>query len=276
MTAAIFVLQIVGALASRSLSLLSNAAHLFTDVGALGLALYAAKIGQNRPTEQLSYGYSRGGIVAAFVNGLILAAIAVTLVVTSVFRLFHPVSVNAPIMLIVTGLTLILNLLVTWLLHPHNHNDLNRQGVFWHAIGDTVSSIGILIAATLILVTRWDGWDPLAALLVGFFILWSSYRIARPTIRILMEAAPENTRLDEIRQTFLDQDLVVDVHHLHVWSITPDYHVLSAHVRLKTLSIREGQQIINDLGHMLEQRHNINHTTIQIEADDHDPLNDQL
>lgn len=270
LTGAIFILQLVGALLSGSLSLLSNAAHLFTDAGSLGLALYAAKVGQNRATDQLSYGYSRGGIVAAFVNGLILAGIGLALMISSVYRLFRPAPVDAPLMLLVTLVTLALNLVSTWILHPPpSSRDINRWGVYWHALGDSVSSLSIVLAALLIEWSGWTGWDPLAALAVGIFILWASWKTGRPSLRILMEAAPEGARVDEIRQTFLNHPAVEDVHHVHVWSISPELHALSAHVRLATPTIREGQRIIEQLSNDLALHHDIHHVTIQLEADQH-------
>ncbi len=269
-TGIIFLLQLVGALMSGSLSLLSNAGHLFTDVGSMGLALYAAKIGQNRPTEQLSYGYSRSGIVAAFVNGMILAAIAIALILSGIYRLFHPSPVHVPIMLVVTAVTLVLNLAVTWMLHPpHESHDVNRWGVYWHALGDALSSVGILAAALLIHLTAWLGWDALAAIAVGVLIVVASYRVGRPSLRILMEAAPEGAQFEDIRSTFLAHPQVHDVHHLHVWSISPDYHVLSAHVRVATGSIREGQHIVEQLSLSLKEEHHIQHVTIQVESDRH-------
>lgn len=270
-TGVVFLVQLIGALLSNSLSLLSNAGHLFTDAGSMGLALYAAKIGQSPPTERLSYGYSRSGIVAAFVNGLILASVGLALVVSSLYRLMYPSPVKATLMLEVTVITLLLNLLTTWILHPHPQSrDLNRRGVYWHALGDSLSSIGILVAALLIDWTGWTGFDAVAALAVGLFILWASWKTGRQSLHILMEATPEGAKLDEIRQTFLNHPAVEEVHHLHVWSISPDLHALSAHVRLATLSIREGQRVIEDLTMALADGHDIQHVTIQLEADRHD------
>ncbi|NMP21055.1 cation diffusion facilitator family transporter [Sulfobacillus harzensis] len=277
LTGAIFVLQLVGALMSQSLSLLSNAGHLFTDLGSIGLALYAAKVGQHRPTQELSYGYSRSGIVAAFVNGLILAAIAIALMISSIYRFIRPAPVNASVMLVVTIITLGLNLATSWVLHPpQKSRDINRWGVYWHALGDAFSSLGILLAALLIDETGWNGWDPVAALAVGLFILWASWKTARPSLRILMEATPEGTRLDEIRQTFLSHPDVNDVHHLHVWSISPELHALSAHIRLGTTSIRDGQRVIEQLNHDLAAHHDIHHVTLQIEAEQHDDPDDGI
>ncbi len=267
----VFLIQLVGALYSGSLSLLSNAGHLFTDVGSLGLALYAAKVGQNPPTEQLSYGYGRSGILAAFVNGLVLAGVAAALIVAGVFRLAHPQPVHSTIMIAVTVVTLVLNLTVTRTLHADHDPDVNRRAAYWHALGDSLSSVGILAAALLIHWTHWPEWDSLAAIAVGLFILWSSWAAGRPSLLILMEAAPAGARPEDVRALMLQHPAVHDVHHVHVWSLAPGYHALSAHVRLETDTIREGQRVIEELSQSLKESHHIDHVTIQIEAEAHSP-----
>lgn len=268
-TAIIFVVQLVGALFSGSLALLSNAGHLFTDVGSLSMALYAAKIEGRGPTEQLSYGFGRSGIVAAFVNGLVLAGIGAALVITGFFRLFRPSPVQTGTMILATIIALVLNIGQSRLLAGHPHEDFNRQSVYWHAVGDSMSSVGILAAAIAIRWTGWTGWDALAATVVGLFILWSSYKTGRPSLLALMEATPATQQISAIRATFLVHPQVADVHHLHVWALAPRYHALSAHVRVHAQTIREGQRIIDELQSQLAQQHHIQHVTIQLEADNH-------
>lgn len=269
LTGVIFALQLVGALASGSLSLLSNAGHLFTDVGSLGVALYAAKIQDNQPTTQLSYGFGRSGTVAAFVNGLVLAAIGIALIVTSTFRFFHPIKVHVGIMIWVTLITLLLNLVEVTLVRKPDVEDFNQKSVYWHVLGDSLSSLGILVAALMIRLTGWPGWDPAAALVVGVIILWSSYRIARPSVLTLMEAVPEAHKLADVESTMRQHSSVMDVHHIHLWSLAPGYHALSAHVRIQAESIQEGQAVIRELTKTLSQSHGIQHVTIQMEADPH-------
>lgn len=269
-TAVIFLVQLVGALFSGSLSLLSNAGHLFTDIGSIGVALYAAKIQNHDPTEQLTYGFGRSGTVAAFVNGLVLAAIGLALIITSVFRLVHPSRVNVSIMIVVTMAALALNIVQVVIVRTHDAEDLNRQSVYWHALGDSLSSLGILLAAVLIQLTGWFGWDPTAALVVGLIILWSSYKVGRPSLLTLMEAVPEAHNMQQIEATMRLNPTVEDVHHIHVWSLAPGYHALSAHVRVHSESIREGQAVITTITETLRETHGIHHVTIQLEADSHE------
>lgn len=221
-TALIFVIQLIGALFSGSVSLLSNAGHLFTDVGSTAVALYAAKVEGNEPTDRLSYGYGRSGIVAAFVNSMLLAAIGVALLIASVFRLLHPERVNVGTMIWVTLAALVLQIIQTRVLHTHDHQDVNRPSVYWHAVGDSLSSLGILLAALIIRWTRWPGWDAIAALVVGLVILWSSYRVSWPSLLALMEAAPDALPIENIETTLKSHSEVADVHHIHVWSLAPD------------------------------------------------------
>jgi cobalt-zinc-cadmium efflux system protein len=268
-TAVIFTVQLLGALFSGSLALLSNAGHLFTDVGSLTVALYAAKIERRSPTEQLSYGFGRSGIVAAFVNGLVLGGIGAALVITGVFRLFRPTPVQTGPMIVATAIALILNILQSRLVFSHHGEDFNRQSVYWHTIGDSLSSLGILIAALAIRWTGWTGWDALAAITVGAFILWSSYKIGRPSVLALMEATPATQQTSAVRATLLAHPQVADVHHLHMWLLAPGYHALSVHVRVYVQTIREGQHVIAELQSLLSQNHHIQHVTIQLETDNH-------
>lgn len=270
LTAGVFLTQFVGGLYTNSLSVLSNAGHLLTDIGSMGLALYAAKIEHNEPTSLHSYGYLRSGIVAAFVNALVLAAIAIALVISGLMRLLHPVSVHATGMLWVAAIALIFNLATGIFLHEHDAHDLNRQGAFWHVVGDALSSVGIIVAALLIRTTHWLGWDPMASIFIGLVVGRAAYQVARPSLNILMEATPTGVHPDSVEASLRSHQAVEEVHHVHVWSLTPEYHALSAHVRLTNMSIREGQMVIHAMERTLKEEFNIQHVTIQIETEQHD------
>ncbi|MDA8193051.1 MAG: cation diffusion facilitator family transporter [Thermaerobacter sp.] len=269
LTMIVFAVQFIGGVATNSLSLLANAGHFLGDIGSATLALVAARLEKQRPTQAHSYGYGRSGTVAAFINALMLGAIGVSMIVTGLLRLFHPVAVTTGPILIIGLIGLAFNLLSTLILHQGDHSDLNLRAMFAHAASDAAASLAIVVAAWLIERTGWTGWDPLTAALIGLAIGHMAWRVARPSLRVLMEATPEGLDPETIRQTILTDPAVDEVHHLHVWSLGPRYHALSAHVRLRDMSIREGQSVIDTVETILAEQYHIHHVTIQIETDQH-------
>lgn len=240
----------------------------------MGLALFAARVEPRQPTPEHSYGYVRSGIVAAFVNALVLSAIALSLIATGLMRLFHPVTVDATPVIWLAAISLAFNFAGGLVLHDHDGHDLNVRAMFWHVVGDALGSLAILVAAILLKVTHWAGWDPVAAILIGLVIAQAAYQVVRPSVRILMEGTPEGIDPETVRRMMMADPAVDEVHHLHVWSLGPHYHALSAHVRLRNMSIREGQGVIDNLEDMLGREYEIRHVTIQLEADQH--LDDEV
>lgn len=268
-TSFIFVLQFIGGIVTNSLSLVANAGHFLGDMGSIGLALLAARMQNYRPNRRHSYGYLRSGTVAAFVNAFILATVALSMIITGLLRLFHPVPIVSGPVLALALIALAFNLLSSWVLHTHDAHDLNLRAMFWHAISDALGSLAIVVAALLIRRTGWEGWDPLAAVLIGLAIARMAWTVAKPALTVLMEATPDNIDPEAIRGSLRALPEVDEIHHLHIWSIAPRYHALSAHVRLRDMSVREGQSVIDSMETLLAHQYHIHHVTIQIEAEQH-------
>ncbi len=269
LTAAVFLIEFLGGLASHSLSVLSNALHLLSDSGAMGLAYYAAKVQDNPPTTRLSYGYRRSGILAALVNGLVLLILACLLIGAGIYRLIRPETVGAASMIWLGLTALAFNAAITGLLMRHEEHDLNVRSMFWHSLSDAAGSFSVVLSGLLIIWTRWPGFDPLAGILIGLILFRASLGITRRSVSILMEATPPGIDPALIDAALRDIPGVEDVHHIHIWSLESGYNVLSAHVRTGNMSLREGQELLSAVAARLTSDFAIHHVTIQLETDTH-------
>ncbi|MGQ9491235.1 MAG: cation diffusion facilitator family transporter [Anaerolineae bacterium] len=266
LTGLIFLAEMVGGLFTGSLALLSDAAHVFLDVMALGLSYGALRLAARPADVHHTYGFHRFQVLAALVNGATLLVVAFGIFRKAVERLREPVSVLAGPMLAVAVVGLAVNLAVAFVLRDHDHQDLNVRSAFLHVVGDALSSLGVILAGLVILLTGWTLADPLASMFIGFIILSGAGRILRETVHILAEGVPRGVSVPAVAAAMRDVPAVSDVHDLHVWTVSPGYVALSAHVVLDDRSLGEAQQVQDSLRETLARRFGIRHTTIQMEC----------
>ena len=270
LTVAVFVAEFLGGLASQSLSVLSNALHLLSDAGAMGLAYYAARVETNPPTIQLSYGYARSSILASFINSLILALMALGLIAAGFYRIVYPERVMAASLIWLGLMALVFNILVTGLLAPGKAQDLNIRAMFWHAAGDLLGSLSVILSGLLILWTHWIGFDALAAIAIGLSLVVPTLRIIGHSVNILMEGTPPEIDPARIERALLSLPGVQGVHHLHVWALGSHYNLLSAHILIDDVSLHEGQKTLAVIARHLESHFPVHHVTIQLETLQHE------
>jgi cobalt-zinc-cadmium efflux system protein len=259
------IVEIVGGLMSNSLALLSDSAHMISDVIALGLSMAAIYMATRKPNQKYTFGFLRFEIIASFLNGLALAVIAVGIIVESIKRMIHPQEVDLQLMLLIASIGLVVNLVLTVVLSrsTREEENLNVKSALWHFIGDLLSSAGVITSAVLIHVTGYSLFDPLISMIIGGIIFAGGAKIIRESHLILMESVPEKFDLDAIRRDINGVEGVEDVHELHLWSISTDHYSLTAHV-----FVREDIQpfcVILAINHILKTKYGIAHTTIQIE-----------
>jgi len=217
-TLVVFAGEMVGGFLSNSLSLLSDAGHVFTDVFALALSLIAALI-MKRPSDyRATYGYQRIGLLAAFINGSSLIVISIFIFIESYKRFFTPPEVDAGLMLVVAVAGLAGNLVMAWILGT-GHSDLNIKTAWLHVIGDTLSSGGVIVAAIVIRFTGWWLADPLVSTMVGIIIIVSGVRVIKETLWIFLELSPLAFRAEDISKMICGMDNIMGVHDVHVWCI---------------------------------------------------------
>ncbi|MBN2908936.1 cation transporter [Polycladomyces sp. WAk] len=259
------VVEIVGGLLSHSLALLSDSAHMISDVLALGLSLTASYLATRNPNRKYTFGFLRFEIIASFLNGLALVVIAIGIFIESIHRLIQPRDIHMQLMLIIATVGLFVNIVLTIILSRSSKKEenLNIKSALWHFIGDLLSSVGIIVSSVLIYLTGYYIFDPLISMIIGGIIFYGGSKIIRESYLILMEAVPEKFDLDSIRQEISKVEGVKDVHELHLWAVSTDHYSLTAHV-----FIHEDVQpfeVIQAINHILKEKYGIEHSTIQIE-----------
>lgn len=267
-TSLVLLAEIAGGILTGSLALLSDAAHVFLDIFALGLSWGAIRLAARSPSERHTYGFHRMKILAAFVNGATLIIVALGIFREAVIRLGDPAPVLAGPMLIVAALGLVANLVVALLLGHHDHEDLNTRAAFLHVLGDALSSVGVIVAGIVILFTGQTWVDAIASLLIGIIILTGAFRVLKEAIHILNEGAPEGAGIGEVSAALATVEGVLGVHDLHAWTVGPDYRVLTAHVVVADTMLGETQGIMREIKELLAHRFALEHTTIQFECAD--------
>jgi cobalt-zinc-cadmium efflux system protein len=259
------VVEIVGALISNSLALLSDSAHMVSDVLALGLSIAAIYLATRPPNANYTFGYLRFEIIASFLNGLALCVISIGIFIEGTRRFIHPEKLDFGIMIIIAVIGFIVNLVLTLVLsHSHREEEnLNIQSALWHFIGDLLSSAGVIVSAIIIYYTNLLFFDPLISIVIGAIIFIGGLKILKESTRILMESVPDKFNLDEIRAALATVEGVLDVHEMHLWAISSNHYSLTAH-----MFIREDIQpfcVILAVNELLKDRYSITHSTIQME-----------
>jgi len=263
LTASFTVAELIGGLLTGSLALLADAGHMLSDDLSLALALVAISIARRPPTPQRSFGYGRAEVMAALLNGLLLVGVSVAIVWGAVGRLSDPPEVLGGPMLAVALGGVAVNLIAFRLLSRSGGESMNVAAASLHVLADLAGSIGVVLAAGVILATGWQAADPLIAALIGVLIAASAFPIVRDSGRVLLEQAPRGVEAQELGQAMAAVRGVAEVHDLHVWSITSGFDALSAHVL-----VRPGEDCHErrrEVERMLLSEFGIEHTTLQVD-----------
>ena len=262
LTGAYTVCEVVGGWLTGSLALLADAGHMLGDSAALALALVAAGLAGRPATPERSFGYRRAEILAALANGVALAVIAVWVFIEAVRRLDDPREILGGWMLAVALIGLVVNVVAAGILSRAGDN-LNVRAALRHVFADLAGSVGVAVAALVVLATGWDRADPVAGMAIGILILGSSWSIVRDSVAILLEVTPSGIAADEVGRRMASVDGVVEVHDLHIWTITSGFPTLSAHVL-----VRRGDDCHlrrRELEQLLAEEFDLEHTTLQVE-----------
>jgi cobalt-zinc-cadmium efflux system protein len=263
LTSLFFVAEVAGGFWTNSLALLSDAGHMLSDMFALGLSLFAFWLSSKKPSPTKTYGYYRFEVVAAFINGVLLILIALWIFSEAFSRFEHPTMVKSIPMLFIAVLGLMINLFGIYLLHDLGTESINIRGALFHLIGDAAGSVGAIAAAIAITLTGWTFFDPMISVLIGFLIIYSAWRLLWDVVNILMQGVPPHIDLDNIRQTMLSVDGVKGLCDLHIWSLTSQLDMLSAHVVVEDMG--RNKEILEKLTRLINDEFGINHVTLQIE-----------
>lgn len=259
------VAEVVGGVLSNSLALLADAGHLLSDAGALGLAAFAGWMASRPATARRTYGHHRAEILAALLSGAVLIAMAILVVYSAARRLAQPEPVRGGMLLAVATFGLLLNLACLWVLAPARASGLNARAAWLHVMSDALGSVGAVIAGAFATWGHAPRADAIASIVIALLVAWSAWSLVREATAVLMESAPAHVDVDALRDALRGCDGVVEVHDLHVWSITSGIDSLSAHVVIA--ADRSHPEVLRALQSMVAARFGIHHATLQIEPE---------
>jgi len=263
LTASYTVIEVVGGIVAGSLALLADAVHMLSDNVALALALVAAWLATKPATPERTYGYKRAEVLAALANGVLLVALAIWIFIEAAMRLRDPGDVLGGWMLAIALIGLVVNVAAGVVLSRARSHSLNVEAAFRHVFADLLGSLGVAIAAIVILATGWVEADPLVSILIGVLVLASAWSILRDSTEILLESTPRGIDAGELGRRLAAAPGVVEVHDLHVWTITSGFPALSAHVLVRPEEDCHARR--RELERLLRDEFGIEHTTLQVD-----------
>ncbi len=262
----ITVAEIIGGLLSNSLALISDALHNFSDTLALTIAYIANRISKRKSTEARTFGFKRIEILSAFFNALVLISISIYLFYEAFERVYNPEPINGLIMLIVAIIGLLGNLISIILLSSDKSKNLNIKAAYLHLLGDTLSSVAVIVGGILIYYYNMHWVDPLITIIIGLYIIKEAWSILRETGEILMQGTPRDLSLDKLKSELMKLDHVNDIHHMHAWRLNDKKIHFECHVDLDLdLAVSQTQEIGDRIEHLLHEEFDIGHTTLQFE-----------
>ena len=265
-TATFMFAEVVGGYLTHSLALLADAGHMLSDAGSLALSLIAMRFATRQRTPRMTYGYYRAEILAALTNGVTLVVISIFIFYEAIVRFQSPPKVQSVPMLVVASAGLLLNLLSAVILSRKQGESLNVRGAFLHVLADTLGSVGAIAAGIVMLTTGWYLADPIISMAIAALILFSSWRLLKESVTVLMEGTPPHLNLNEIEHAIKNVQSVVEVHDLHIWTVTSGFEAISAHVVVGQCErMDEAQIVLSRIRDVIHQRFGIDHTTIQLE-----------
>jgi cobalt-zinc-cadmium efflux system protein len=271
LTAIFVIIEAAAGIFANSLALLTDAAHNFTDVIALGLSWYAIRLTTQHSNSQKTYGYHRAGILVALANSTTLVIISLGIFYEAYIRFTKPPEVNSEVLIGVGLVAFLVNLATALLVKDGSDHDLNMRSAFVHLMGDVMSTIGAVIAGVIIFFTHANWLDPFVSVLIGLLILWNAWGILRETVDILLESTPRDVDIPAMVRDMLQVKGVLGIHDLHVWSITQGLRTMSAHVLTDDISISVGAEIQKKLNELVADRYHISHATLQLECSGCEP-----
>ena len=266
LTGVFMIVEVIGGILSGSLALLADAGHMLTDTMALALAAVAFHVSKRPADSRRTFGYQRFQIIAAFVNGLSLILIVGWILLEAVRRFITPTEVMGTTMLIVAAAGLVVNIVAFIVLHGGDRDNLNIRGATLHVAGDLLGSVAAIVAAIVIIYTGWMAIDPILSVAVAFLIGKSAWALVRQSGHVLMEGAPAWFDRDEMQARIRSSvPAVEEIHHVHIWGLTPQHLMLTMHLRLST-NVDNQAKLVRQVKAILAESYGIGHSTIEVET----------
>ena len=260
------VIELVGGILSNSLALLSDTIHDFSDSVALVISYYANEKAQGTPTKDMTFGYRRTTILAAFINSTILIILTFFIFYRAYLRILNPEPVNGKMVFIIAIFGIMANGLIAFKMLRGKDKDLNIKSVFWHITEDFLGWVGVLIAGAIISLTGFYIIDPIISILIGLIVIYSAWGIVKESVNIILEGVPEGLNVKKIENEIKNIENVNDVHDVHIWAIGTNYNALSAHVVISNMTVDQSHEVLIKINFRLKEKYNIKHTTIEFEC----------
>ena len=267
LTGSFMVVEVIGGILSGSLALLADAGHMLTDTMALGLAAMAFHVSKRPPDGKLTFGYQRFQILAAFVNGLSLLFIVGWILFEAAHRFLSPIPIMGETMLTVAAAGLLINIACFAVLHTGDKDNLNIRGAALHVAGDLLGSVAAIVAALVIIYTGWTPIDPILSVAVAGLILKSAWTLVKRSAHILLEGAPEWLNVQAMQERIVRVVPGVDeIHHVHLWGLTPQQLMLTMHMSL-SCDVNRQSEVLREVKDFLKNEYGIGHATIEVDVD---------
>lgn len=266
LTSSFMIAEVIGAFITGSLALLSDAAHMMTDALAMAISLVAIQIAKRPADRKRTFGYARFEILAAAFNALLLFAVAFYILYEAYQRLQAPAEIQSTGMLVIAVLGLLVNLISMRLLSAGSGESLNVKGAYLEVWSDMLGSIGVIIAAVVIMLTGWAWVDSVVAAAIGFWVLPRTWVLLKDSMNVLLQGVPDGVDIDSVEQAMRGVPGVKDVHDLHIWALTSGKNVLSSHLVADAMPGTE-QQVLAQVTQLLHEQFDISHVTLQVEGE---------
>ncbi|NMX63391.1 cation transporter [Pseudomonas sp. WS 5059] len=270
LTGSFMIAEVIGAFVTGSLALLSDAAHMMTDTLALAISLVAIQVAKRAADRKRTFGYARFEILAAAFNALLLFGVAFYILYEAYLRLQAPAEIQSTGMLVIAVLGLIVNLISMRLLSAASGESLNVKGAYLEVWSDMLGSIGVIIAAVVIMLTGWAWVDSVVAAVIGFWVVPRTWTLLKASMNVLLQGVPDGIDIDAVEQAICAVPGVKEVHDLHIWALTSGKNVLSSHLVVEP-ALGSEQQILAQVTELLHEQFDISHVTIQIEGEGFHP-----
>lgn len=264
LTTLYMVAEVVAGLFTQSLALLADAGHMLTDVAGLALALLAIRFAERPATPERTYGFYRVEILAALTNGVVLIGICFYILYEAYERFLNPPEVRSGPMLVVASGGLLINLVGIFLLKAASEESLNMKGAYFEVLSDMLASVGVIIAAIVMLTTGWYYADPLISVAIGLFILPRTWLLLKDAVGVLLEGTPSDVNLTSLRESIAGVEGVASVHDLHVWSLTSGVNAMSVHAVLADHALHD--EVLVAVQKRVTHDFKIAHATVQVEC----------
>lgn len=262
----ILIVEVIGGLMSNSLALLSDAGHVLTDIFALGLSWYGVRQAIRPANHRMTFGYHRVGVIIAILNALSIFAIAGFILYEAYQRFQQVQEVNSPLMAGIAVVGLAANVVVVLWLRSEQKGNINVRSAFWHVLGDALASVGVIVGGLMIWLTGLYWIDPLVSVIISLIILASAWSILREGFHVILEATPKDVDVRAMIATIKQIRGVVDIHDVHVWSISSNLRAMNGHILIDDISTSQAAIIREEIEQVVLKKYHISHTTLQLEC----------